>query len=157
VIRHVQIERTLRVPKPNGAAVSTFYRSYPDLLARAVRVKPSPSWLGWRTQGWALASVAPTRVFNLPQAKKAVVRSVEGAFTVRAEGVAQPLATLPLSSVSRSIESVLQVFARRVAFDSWTTVRQVDALRSTICRRDDLPVPTAVELTDYLPFLSATG
>jgi hypothetical protein len=179
VIRHVQIERTLRVGPPSGAAVSTFYRSYPELVVRPVVVDPAPSWLGWRTQGFALASFAPSKVMSLPTVKAAKpqpakakpgtakrkkpkaeppnVRSVEGSFSVRATGPPQALATLPLASVSRSIASVLQVFARRVAFDNWTTVRQVDALRSTICRRDDLPVPTAIELTDYLPFLSATG
>jgi len=182
VIRHVAIERALAVGPPGGQAVSTFYRSYPELLVRPVTVDPAPSWLGWRTRGWALASFAPPRVFTLPTMKAvpkkpskkasktpskkspkkppkmaANVLSVEGSFAVRVTGPAQPLATLPLMTVSRSISSVLRVFARRVAFDGWTTKRQVEALRSTICLRDDLPAPTAVELTDYLPFLSATG
>jgi hypothetical protein len=179
VIRHVEIEQTLHVGAPSGAAVSTFYRSYPELVVRPVQVEPAPSWLGWRTSGFALASLAPTKVMKLPTVKAQPlkpkpakpksgkpkkpkpeppnVRSVEGSFVVRATGPAQPLATLPLASVSQSISAVLQTFARRVALDGWTTSKQVEALRSTTCRRDDLPVPTAVELTDYLPFLSATG
>jgi len=156
-IRRVRIERTLRVGSPSGAAVSTFYRSYPELVARPMTVKPAPSWLGWRTRGWALASIAPPRVFALLQGNRSIVRSVEGSFTVRATGAGRPLATLPLSSVASSIRSALEVFARRAAFDRWTTSMQVAALRSTTCRRDDLPVPSAIDLTDYLPFLSTTG
>jgi hypothetical protein len=156
-LRHLRLERTLHVAPASGAAVATFYRSYPELVARPVIVKPTPSWLGWRTRGWAFDSIAPPRVFTLGVGTKSVVRSVEGSFVVRATGPGRPLATLPLASLVPSIRSVLDVFARRVAFDSWTTTRQTEALRLTICRRDDLPVASAVELTDYLPFLSTTG
>ena len=156
-LRRLRIERTLPAGKPSDAAVSTFYESYPDTLVRPVASKPAPSWLGWRTRGWALDAIAPHGVFTVAPGKKSLVRSVEGTFAVKPSGAARALGTLPLSTVAPSIRSVLRLFAARAAFDDWTTQRQVEALRSAICRRDDLPVAGSVDLTEYLPFLTASG
>ena len=156
-LRRVRIERTLNAGTPSSSAVSTFYESYPDTLVRAVASKPAPSWLGWRTKGWALDAIAPRGVFTVAAGRKSVVQSVEGTFAVRPTGAVRELGTLPLSTVAPSIRSVLRLFAARAAFDEWTTDRQVDALRSAICRRDDLPIAGSVDLGEYLPFLSSTG
>jgi hypothetical protein len=157
VLRRVRIERTLGGGSPSASSVSTFYESYPETLVRPVAAKPAPSWLGWRSSGWALQAVAPSSVFSLEAGRPSVVRSVEGTFKVRASGEPRQLGTLPLSVVAPSIRSVLRLFAQRAAFDKWTTAQQTGALRSTICRRDDLPVAGSVDLTDYLPFLSTSG
>lgn len=156
-IRRGLVERTLGYAQPTGRAVSTFYTSYPDLLARRVTATPSPSWLGWQKSGWAFESIAPEAVFRLQPGRISTIHSVEGAFEVVVSGEVRPLGTLPLSTVAPAIKSVLSSFARGAAFDNWRISRQTYTLGFAVCDRDELPAPGSVDLTDYLPFLSATG
>jgi hypothetical protein len=156
-IRRTLIERTLHVRTPSGKEVSTFYTSYPDLLARPVSAKPSPSWLGWQATGWAFDSIAPAAVFKLRAGRTGTVHSVEGSFKVKPTGDVRPLGTMPLSVVAPAIRSVLTSFARGAAFDNWRINRQSYSLVNAVCVRDDLPASGSVDLADYLPFLSTTG
>jgi hypothetical protein len=76
---------------------------------------------------------------------------------VTVQGDAQPLGSVPLSQARPAITSALRAFARRAAFESWTTTRQTILMKSIVCTRDELPSPGAVRLTSFLPFLSLTG
>ena len=42
---------------------------------------------------------------------------------------------------------------RAQSFERWTIAQQNHALNRTICLRDQLPQPAAIDLTEYLPFL----
>ncbi len=152
-LRRATLEARLYAPPPSAAEVQTFYSSYPDLLARTVQSKPAPAWLGGRAVGLALSEVAPERLFSLSVGRKAVVRTAEGAFTVKALDEAVPLGAVPLSRARPAIVAALRRFARASAFEQWTIVRQHSALDETTCVRDDLPAPAAVDLVQYLPFL----
>jgi len=132
--------------------VETFYSSYPELDVRLVQVSPRPSWL-LAGKGLALSQVAPDRVFTLPRGKKSVVRTGEGEFTVKALGDPQPLGAVPLAKAKAAIEAALREFARGDQFERWTVGKQRFVLNSALCRADDLPQPSAVDLTTYLPFL----
>jgi hypothetical protein len=48
---------------------------------------------------------------------------------------------------------VLKQHARLEAAGRWSASRQSKLLDEATCRRDDLPQPALIELTDYLPFL----
>jgi hypothetical protein len=72
---------------------------------------------------------------------------------VRPLGPAQPLGALPLSAVRPAIVAALRGFERAQSFERWTIVQQNRALNRTICLRDQLPQPAAIDLTQYLPFL----
>jgi hypothetical protein len=151
-LRRARLELPRFAPKPTGAEVAAFYASYPDLLVRRVRVSPAPPWLAART-GFALAESAPQRLFSLPAGRKSRLTTLLGTFAVRPLGPAQPLGALPLSAVRPAIVSALRGYERAQSFEHWTIVQQNRALNRTICVRDQLPQPAAIDLTQYLPFL----
>ena len=152
-LRQARIEQTLAAPAPSAADLQTFYTSYPNLSARLVQAKPSPAWLGSKAAGFAISEVAPDRLFALATGKKAVVRTSEGVYTVKALADALPLGAVPFSRAKPAIAAALRQFARGLAFEKWTVARQHGALNTAICAKDNLPQPAAVDLTQYLPFL----
>ena len=156
-LRRVRVEARLAGGRPSGAAVAAFYSAYPELLARRVVVQPAPWWLAGSGQGIALSSLAPPSLFRVPAGRSSTVRAFDGLYEVRPLGPATPLGALPLSRARAGIVAALRVFARGAAFERWTAAQQTSALRRTICSRDDLPAPAAVDLSTYLPFLSPTG
>jgi hypothetical protein len=151
-IRRARLEQPRYAPQPTGAEVSAFYSAYPDLLVRRVRVSPTPPWLAKGT-GFALAEAAPQRVFSVPTGKKSQIATLLGTFSVRPLAAAQPLGALPLSTARPSIVATLRGFERAQSFENWTIAQQDRALNKTICLRDQLPQPAAIDLTEYLPFL----
>ena len=151
-IRRARLEQHRYGPKPTGAEVDAFYSSYPDLLVRPVRVSPTPPWLAAKT-GYALAESAPQRVFSLPSGRKSRVSTLLGTFKVKALGPSQALGALPLSAARPAIVAALRGFERAQSFEHWTILQQNRALNRTICLRDQLPQPAAIDLTQYLPFL----
>ena len=152
-LRRARLELQRYAPPPTGSEVGAFYSAYPDLLVRRVRVSPSPPWLAGRRTGFALAETAPQRLFSLPTGRKARVATLLGTFAVRPLAPAQPLGALPFTSVRTAIVAALRGFERAQAFERWTIARQNVALSRTICLRDQLPQPAAIDLTQYLPFL----
>jgi hypothetical protein len=151
-LRRARLEQPRYAPKPTAGEVAAFYASYPDLLVRRVRVSPTPPWLAAKT-GFALAESAPQRLFSLPAGRRSRVSTLLGTFSVRPLGPAQPLGALPLSAVRPAIVAALRGFERAQSFERWTIAQQNRALNRTICLRDQLPEPAAIDLTQYLPFL----
>jgi hypothetical protein len=151
-IRRARLQQARYAHKPTAGEIGDFYSSYPDLLARPVRVSPAPPWLEAHT-GFALEESAPQRLFSLPTGRKSRLSTLLGTFKVRPLGPSQPLGALPLSAARAGIVAALRGFERAQSFEHWTIVRQNRALNRTICLRDELPQPAAIDLTQYLPFL----
>jgi hypothetical protein len=156
-LRRIRIEAGLAGGNPSPAAVASFYQAYPDLLTRPVSAKPAPWWLGGNASGLALSSLAPPPLFRVPAGRASTVRAFDGSYVVRPLGRTMPLGALPLPRARAGIVAALRTFGRGAAFERWTANRQTSALRRTICYRDDLPTPAAVDLSTFLPFLSPTG
>lgn len=156
-LRRLRLEGRLSAGRPSAREVSTFYTSYPDLLARRVEVKPAPWWLGNRRSGLVLEPVGPRRVFDLPSRRPARVLDLDAAYLVKPLAATQPLGSIPLADARRAIETTLAAFDRRAAFEAWSVARQGFLLRSAICARDELPEPGGIRLAGYLPFLSTAG
>jgi hypothetical protein len=155
-LRRAQVQQTLPGGVPSAADIQTFYESYPDLQVRFVQSKPVPSWLGktglGKTgKGFAISEVAPPSVFSM--GRTGTVQTSEGSFRVRPLDAPLPLGAVPLGKASPAIKAALQSFNRGEAFERWTVSRQRGALNTAICAKDDLPQPSAVDLTSYLPFL----
>ena len=151
-LRRVRLEQPRYAPQPTAAEIATFYSAYPNLLVRRVRVKPTPPWLAART-GYALDESAPAQLFTLPGGKTSHLTTLLGTFAVRPLAAAQPLGALPLSTVRPAIVAALRGFERAQSFERWTIAQQNQVLKRTICLRDQLPQPAAIDLTQYLPFL----
>jgi hypothetical protein len=151
-LRRARLEQPRYAPKPTGGEVSAFYSAYPDLLVRRVRVTPAPPWLAART-GFAVEESAPQQLFSLPAGRKSRLSTLLGSFAVKPLGPAQPLGALPLPTVRSAIVAALRGFERAQSFEHWTIAQQNHALNRTICLRDQLPQPAAIDLTEYLPFL----
>jgi hypothetical protein len=151
-LRRARLEQPRYAPRPTASEVAAFYSAYPDLLVRRVRVTPTPPWLAART-GFALDEAAPERLFSLPTGRKSSLSTLLGTFQVRPLAASQPLGALPLSSVRPAIVAALRGFERAQSFEHWTIVQQNQVLSRTICLRDQLPQPAAIDLTEYLPFL----
>jgi hypothetical protein len=157
-LREAQVGMRLPAQRPTGADVGEYFETYGNTQARSVEVKPAPSWLGSRTRGVALSTVAPAQVFSLPVGgKPRKISTREGVFRVRALGEPQPLATFPLARARAGVYAALMRSARAEAYERWLLRRQKSALDAAVCRRDLLPMIGTVDLTNQLPFLELTS
>ncbi len=156
-LRRLRIEAGLHARQPSAAEVAVFYAAYPDLLVRAVDASGRPWWLGRRTRGLALSSIAPTRIFRLGVGQRVGIAAIGGRHVVRALGPVRVLGSVPLPQARAAISAALGVFARREADARWLAGREAQALRSAICRRDEFPSAEAADLASQLPCLSAIG
>jgi len=152
-LRRARVQSTLPGGAPTAAEIQTFYQSYPDLSARLISSKPQPSWLGSKAQGLAISEVAPDRIFTMKSGRTTVLQTSEGSFRVKALDDALPLGAVPLRKATPAIAAALRGFERGEAFENWTVGKQRNVLDTAICARDDLPQPSAVDLTSYLPYL----
>lgn len=151
-LRRALVEQTLYAPPPSESQIETFYTSYPDLQVRLVQAKPRPSWLGLE-RGLALSQVAPDRVFTMRRGQVSVLRTSEGDVKVKVLAEPQTLGAVPLTKVRATIAAALREFARGDAFEQWTVGKQRYVSNTALCKGDDLPQPSAVDLTQFLPFL----
>ena len=78
---------------------------------------------------------------------------IAGAGTVPGVTPQTLLGAIPPELARPAITRALQAAARADAYGPWTTRRQDAALAGIRCTHDRLPVPGAVDLTDWLPFL----
>ena len=153
VLRRARIQASLPVPEPLAATITEFYAANADVPVRLVEASPAASWLGGRTQGLALTSIAPLRVFQFATGVVEGMRTTAGRFSVRAIGQAVPLGSLSLGVTTPAIRDALIAYARADALEAWNAARQPAALDAATCRRDDLPPVGSVDLTQYLPYL----
>jgi hypothetical protein len=150
-LRRAQVSATLSGGSPTADQIQTFYQSYPDLPVRLVQAKPQPSWLGSQAKGYAISDVAPDRIFTI--ARPTVIRTSQGTFTVKPLDTATELGAVPLGKATPAIRAALRSFTQGAAFEKWTVGKQRATLNSAICAKDDLPQPSAADLTEELPFL----
>jgi hypothetical protein len=153
-LRRASVASRLPGGTPTALQIQTFYESYPELSVRLVQARtPVPSWLGAGLKGFAISEVAPSAVFTFQRGRFAGVRTSEGVFRIKPLDDPLPLGAVPLAKASPSIKAALRAFARGEAFEQWTVGKQRAVLNTAVCARDDLPQPSAVDLTSYLPFL----
>ena len=153
-IRRAELEQKQRVLAPKPAAISAFYRAYPQLLVRRVHVSPAAPWLGGVRDGYAVSGAAPQSVFSIPAGQTSTIRTLLGTFEVRPEGAPVGLGSLPARTVRDGVASALESFERAHAFERWTIGEQRRQLDVAICRADELPEPAVTDLTQYAPFLA---
>ena len=153
-LRERKIAATLPVRSPSASAIKQYYEDQGGQLVRLVEVSPAPSWLGGKGKGYALASRAPRAVFRLGAGSERSVRTVLGSFQVTPIGPTTTLDSLSPAAARGAIRAALIESAREDAFAAWTVKQQLSGLGRTRCVRDQIPLASAEEPSDELPFLS---
>ena len=153
-LRERTITGTLQVRKPSASSIKQYYNDEGDQLVRLVKASPAPSWLGGRGKGYALASRAPRVLFRFKAGSERSLRTVLGSFKVTPIGPVTTLESLPLRAVRNAIRAALIESARDDAFAAWTVRKQLNGLSRTRCVRDQMPLASALEPSEELPFLS---
>ncbi len=148
-VRRDAVRARFTVPAPTVAVVDAFRATYGGLRVRLIEVSRPVGWLGGGFRGYALESLAPSRVFAL--ARPGRVRSLHGRIEVRPVEPATVLAALPLPLARPAIVGALRRFGRVAAYENWLLKREAAALLETTCRSDDLPDPAVLGLDDLLP------
>ncbi len=153
-LRRALIEQHMRAPGPSGDDVQSFYETYAQTNVRHVQTKSGVPWLGGRKDGFALASNAPPQLFSLPAGRWVTIRTMLGPVQVHALEPVVPLGAVPLSVARAAVVGALKAMARDRRYEAWLLARQRAEVDQALCRKDELPTPGIVPLTDFLPFLA---
>ncbi len=153
-LRRRAVEAGLPVPPVSDSAIAAFYDAYAGIRARLVTTKTPVAWLGGRTRGIALETLAPARVFTLPTGRAGLVKAPDGAVAVKPLEAPLPLAAVPLASARPAVAAAIVHLAKADAYQAWLEAQEQRVLVTAICAADDVPAPLPVELPDFLPFLS---
>jgi hypothetical protein len=65
-----------------------------------------------------------------------------------------PLGAVPLKVARGVVISALKAMAKDRRYEAWLLARQRVEVDQALCRKDELPTPGVVPLTDFLPFLA---
>jgi hypothetical protein len=149
-LRRRAVEATLRTPPPTGAQLQAWYATYDATLTRPVRTSKPVPWLGNAKTGLAILGVAPGRLLTLTAGSQVTIDGVQ----VTALGEAAPLGSFPYAQAAPAIRKAFVDQLKSSAFATWSRRRQNQSLGSLTCQRDQQPQPEAVDLTEWLPYLS---
>jgi hypothetical protein len=139
-LRRRAVESTIRIAPPTATDVQAWYESHASVQARAVRVKKKVS----------LVLAPADRIFGLAAGETAMI----GRHKVRAIGEAAPLAAFPFTLAAPAVRAALVGELKAAAFETWIRRRENQSLDALACTHDQRPLPSAVDLTDWAPFLS---
>ena len=152
-LRALAVSRRLPQTRVTPAEADRYAWRKRGTRAISLRVLPAPTWLGGRTRGIALASLAPKAVFSVPTGATRTVTTPEGSFRVTALAPPLRLGNLSISDRRRAAIAVLGDERRRATLTAWRAGERTEAITTATCLRDELPdalVPTALA---RLPFL----
>ncbi|HEX7525620.1 MAG TPA: hypothetical protein VF327_04895, partial [Gaiellaceae bacterium] len=149
-----RVEERFRPQPATSSEIADFLGTYAATRVRLVSVTPEAPWLGDAFRGFAVDSIAPAEVFDLPQGRRTMLDTVDGRFGVLPLGPPLPLLGLPPVSARNVARGVLGRFARADVYERWLSAQQSRLLATAVCARDALPVKGDVDLTAWAPFLA---
>ena len=147
------VQLRFRPQAPTPTQVAQFITTYAATEVRLVSVEPRAPWLGDAVRGFAVATIAPGAVFDLPQGKLRAIDTADGRFSVRALGPSLPLFALAPPRARDVARGLLSRFAKQAVYDRWLQARAIAVLQSAACARDLVPAKGDVDLTAWVPFL----
>jgi hypothetical protein len=139
-LRRQAVEATLRVAPSTATEVQDWYAGHATVQARTVRVKKKVS----------LVLAPADRIFGLPPGASIKIGRVK----ITALGEAAPLAAFPFALAAPAVRAALVRELKGAAFETWVRRRQNQSLDALTCTHDQRPLPSAVDLTDWAPFLA---
>jgi len=152
-LRAQQIRSRLDVSAPSAMDVSRFRETYAPVLARPIVVSPAPSWLP-EGAGIALATSAPSVVFQIPTGRRTTISTAEGRFTVEALEDTTALGAMPHDIARSAVIRELRAQEQVEAYVEWSIRMEKAAQGRLVCERDRLPELGVVRLSEFAPFLS---
>ena len=147
------VESRFRPRAPSVGEVADFLATYAATRVRLVSVEPRAPWLGDAVRGFAVDTIAPSAVFDLPQGKRRMIDTVDGRFAVRPLGPALPLFALAPANARDVARGLLGRFAKQAVYDRWLQAQEIAVLKSAACTRDLVPTKGDVDLTAFVAFL----
>jgi hypothetical protein len=139
-LRRRAVEATLRVPPPTATDVQDWYAGHATVQGRTVRIRKKVS----------LVLAPADRIFGLAPGASAQI----GRDRVTALGETAPLAAFPFRLAAPAVRAALVRELKGAAFETWVRRRQNQSLDDLSCTHDQRPLPSAVDLTDWAPFLA---
>jgi hypothetical protein len=155
-LARARVEERFKPPAATAEQISDFLTTYAATQVRLVSSQTEAPWLGDAFRGFAVQSIAPDRVFTLPQGKATAIDTIDGRFTVKPLGPALPLYALAPTSARAVARGMLGRFAREGVFTRWLQQQENALLQTALCARDDVPAPGDVDLSAWLPFLAGS-
>jgi len=145
------VEARFRPRPPTSAQLADFLATYAEQPVRLVQTTRNAPWLGGTTKGWAVSTLAPSEVFTL--AKAGTIDTPDGPFDVTPLGNAVPLALVPRAQATAAARVALERLARESVYRSWLHNAEQKQLAAGSCAGDQVPTPTATDLSAFVPFL----
>jgi hypothetical protein len=145
------VEEQLKAPAPSQAAIADFLATYRDQQARLVMTTEKAPWLGGRTRGWAIESLAPAEVFGLAGSGK--IDTADGTFDVTQATPTLPLGLLPRAQAAAAAAEALGSLEREAEYRAWLRTQEKTLLGSAMCLNDQVPAAEETDLSPFVPFL----
>jgi hypothetical protein len=145
------VEARFRPRPPTATQIADFLSMYAEQPVRLVQTTRNAPWLGGTTKGWAIATLAPSEVFTLGQ--PGTIDTPDGPFDVSPLGGAVPLALVPRAQATAAARIALERLARESVYRSWLHGVEEKQLAAGSCAGDQVPTPTATDLSPFVPFL----
>src|SRR5581483_4227048 len=137
---------------PAAGDLSDFLSTYAAQSVRDVQTTAPAPWLDGSTSGWAVATLAPARLFGLTQ--PGTIDTSDGPYAVTPLGPTVPLALLPPAQAHAAAQHALDRFARAALYGSWLKTEEQKQLAGALCLGDNLPTPGPTDLSGFAPFLA---
>ena len=145
------VEARFQPRPPTGSQIADFLATYAEQPVRLVQTTRNAPWLGGTTKGWAVSTLAPSEVFTLKQA--GTIDTPDGPFDVAPLADAMPLALMPRAQAIVAARVALERLARDSVYRSWLHTQEQKQLDAASCAGDQVPTPTATDLSAFVPFL----
>jgi hypothetical protein len=145
------VEARFQPRPPTAAQIADFLTTYANQPVRLVQTTRKAPWLGGTRKGWAVATLAPSAVFTLTGA--GTIDTPDGPFEVAPLGNPIPLALVPRAAATAAARVALERLARDAVYRNWLHAQEQKQLDAASCAGDQVPTPTATDLSAFVPFL----
>ena len=145
------VELRFKPKPPTSTQITDFLTTYAQQPVRLVTTTRTAPWLGNALKGFAVSTLAPSEVFTLAGAGR--IDTPDGPFDVTPLAAAIPLALLPRAQAVGAARVALERLARDAVYRTWLHAQEQSRLDAGSCAGDQLPTPTATDLSAFVPFL----
>ena len=145
------VEATFMPPPPSQASITDFLTTYRAQQAMFVTTTEPAPWLGGRTSGWVVQTLAPADLFTLEG--PGTIDTPDGTFDVTPSARPLPLGLLALPRQQAAAAEALDHLTRVTIYREWLRGQETDLLKTAQCLNDLVPAVGETDLSSFVPFL----